>query len=120
MKADAFKVGASEMLELFPRLLYFVQTVVVPTNRFVKECRSFGALGRNHVVYRMAKTGKHDRRAIPRALRQVTSEHATLKQAAHGVDVGIPKDHFQYHVPDQVLKYGALLAFSYTSGDIAS
>ena len=96
--------GASEMLQICPLLLYFLEVVLGPTGLAPLAIASFRALGCVIGMTQWGKRGRSDADELARAIRL----HGIAFQAAYGCS-SKTKPHWLLHVPHQLSRDGWIL-----------
>ena len=93
MEAKCFKCGASEMLAIYPILLYFVEVVVVASGALAPESASYVELCGVVDLMQRAKLHGVDAETL-RGIRDKSREFFKLTQAAYGTEHIMPKHHY--------------------------
>ena len=106
--SDSYKGMATELLQIFPLVRHFADTIVENTGRIRNQLQSFRAMSDIVVCLQTLKR----RSAIPEAgcqeLELLQRAHMRAFMAAYGQDEFKPKHHFCMHVPSQLRRHGML------------
>ena len=106
-KKEAVSPDASELLILFPVLGYYLETVAKPKYGDVLSAaaNSYHACA---CCIALAKEGKFEASLAAR-LDNAILQHAELKHIAYPAENYRAKDHWRFHLPDQMARDGYIL-----------
>ena len=104
---ESFKTGATDLLLVFPLLLYFAEMFVA--SQLPSEMQSLRAMSDLIHESHEAKFGRGD----PRRISVAASRHLELFRRTYGDEQVHPKHHYVFHLPKQLDRDGWLMdAFS--------